>query len=272
VAEPLPEYRVKVRNTSATSENLIHDEETARRYGFPGALVPGVTIYAYLTHPLVEALGPAWLDRGAATVRFARPVLDGEEAAVTGEITERTERGLQATVRITTERSGECAVLTATLPAGLPVAVNLAMYRSAPLPDERPAATREHFAALEALGTPVTTYDEACATGYVERVADSLPAYRGARGRVHPAFYLHEANRALSRNVTMSPWIHAGSVVRHLGAAWIGDTLETRGRVRSLYERKGRGYVEADLVVMAGERRPIAHILHTAIYRLPPPS
>jgi acyl dehydratase len=270
VAEPLPEYRLKARNTSATSENLIHDERTARRYGFPGALVPGVTIYAYLTHPLVEALGPGWLDRGAATVRFTRPVLDGEDAVVTGEIVERTERGLQASVRITTP-SGECATLTAGLPAGLPVAVNVAMYRVAPLPEERPTATRAHFASLEALGTPITTYDETCADAYVEKVADSLPVYRGPRGRVHPGFYLHEANRALSRNVTMSPWIHVGSVVRHLGRASIGDTLATRGRVRSLYERKGREYVEADLVVMAGERRPIAHILHTAIYRLPPP-
>ena len=36
--EPIAEYRVKARNTSATSENLIHDDATARRYGFPGAL------------------------------------------------------------------------------------------------------------------------------------------------------------------------------------------------------------------------------------------
>jgi acyl dehydratase len=88
---------------------------------------------------------------------------------------------------------------------------------------------------------------------------------------VHPAFLLTQANRALSGNVQVGPWIHAGSVVRHLGLARVGDRLTTRGHVRSLYERNGREYVELDLVVVAGDKRPVAHVLHTAIYRLPPP-
>jgi acyl dehydratase len=62
-------------------------------------------------------------------------------------------------------------------------------------------------------------------------------------------------------------------VVRHLAAARVGDRLATRGKVRSLFEKKGRELVELDLVVVAGEPpRPVAHVLHTAIYRLPPPA
>ena len=45
--------------------------------------------------------------------------------------------------------------------------------------------------------------------------------------------------------------------------------MSTRGKVRSLFEKEGREFVEADLVLVAGARRPIAHVLHTAIYRLP---
>src|SRR5207302_231660 len=187
--ERLPEYHVKARNTSSSSENKIHDEQIARQYGFRGALVPGVTVYAYLTHPLVEAFGAAWLERGTANVRFLKPIHDGGRAAE-----------------------------------------------------------------------------------YLERVSDGLALYRGARGWVHPGFFLDQANKALSQNVRMSPWIHVGSVVRHLGGARVGETLSTRGRVRSLFEKKGREFVEADLVLVAGERRPIAHVLHTAIYRLPPPA
>jgi len=69
-AERLPEYRVKARNTSERSENKIHDDAVARQYGFRGGLVPGVTVYAYMTHPLVEAFGTGWLERGTASVRF----------------------------------------------------------------------------------------------------------------------------------------------------------------------------------------------------------
>lgn len=272
MSEPLPDYRVKARNTSTSSENKIHDDTVARQYGFRGGLVPGVTVYAYLTYPLASVLGTAWLDRGTATVRFLKPILDGEEVTVSGEITERTAQGLTATVRARTESSGECAAATVAVPAGLPTPVNLALYRASPLPAERPPVSRGHLASLDTLGAPVTLYGDAQATTYLDGVSDTLPLYRGAHGRVHPAFYLHQANRALSQNVRLGPWIHVSSVVRHLGAARLGDTLETRGRIRSLYEKKGREYAELDLVIAAGERRPIAHVLHTAVYRLSPPA
>jgi acyl dehydratase len=267
--ERLPEYRVKARNTSSSSENKIHDDAIARQYGFRGGLVPGVTVYAYLTCPLVEAFGAAWLERGTATVKFVKPVLDGEEVTVSGAETPGDPKSVTASLVATTAAGGECATLTATLPAGSPVPVNLARYSAAPLPAERPAATREHLGSLEVLGTPVDTYDEAAAAEYLQGVSDTLALYRGS-GWVHPAFFLHQANRALSQNVRMGPWIHVGSVVRHLGGARVGETLAARGRVRSLFEKKGREFVELELVIVAGDRaRPVAQVLHTAIYRLP---
>jgi acyl dehydratase len=268
--EPLPGHRVKARNTSSNSENKIHDDATARRHGFRGALVPGVTIYAYLTEPLVAAFGPAWLERGTASVRFLKPVLDGEELHATGAVTAREPGSVSATVTGATAAEPDAATLSATLPTGSPTPVNLAMYRHLALPEPRPDVTRQHLLELDALGTPVNRYDEAAATEWLERVSDPLPLYRGPHAWVHPAFFLDQANRALRQNVRLGPWIHAGSVVRHLGGARVGETLATRGRVRSVFEKKGREFVELDLVIVAGDRpRPVAHILHTAIYRLP---
>lgn len=272
--EPLPVWRVKARNTPGV-ENTIHDDEVARRYGFPGALVPGVTVYAYLTQPLVEALGPAWLARGTATLRLLQPILDGEEVTVTGAVTARDASGVRAALSAATAARGECATLTATLPAGSPTPVNLARYGEAPLPAERLPPMRASWERLPVLGTPVACYDEAQAAAYVAKVSDPLPCYRGPGGHLHPAFVLDQANRAVDRNVRVNPWIHVGSLVRHLGGAHVGDTLRTLGRVRSLYERKGRDFVELDLLLVAddeGRRRPVAHVLHTAIYRLPPPA
>ena len=268
--EPLPEYRVKARNTSSNSENKIHDDDVARRHGFRGALVPGVTIYAYLTEPLVAAFGSAWLERGTAAVRFHKPVLDGEELHVTGGVTARAPGGATAAVTGATAAEPEAATLSASLPAGSPTPVNLTLYHHLPLPEPRPEVTREHLLALDGLGTPVNRYDETAATEWLERVTDPLPIYRGHDGWVHPAFFLDQANKALRQNVRLGPWIHAGSVIRHLGGARVGETLATRGRVRSVFEKKGREFVELDLVIVAGDRpRPVAHILHTAIYRLP---
>ena len=269
--EPLPKYSVKAVNTSTDSENKIHDDATARRYGFAGGLVPGVTVYAYLTEPLVAAFGAAWLQRGTASVKFVKPVLDGEELTVTGEVLARDPQGgVTAAVRAATASAGECATLTATLPAGSPTPLNVALYAEAPLPAEREPGTRAFFDAHATLGTFVVRYDASLAEEYVTSVSDPLPVYRDAGAWVHPAFLTHMANRCLRSNVVIGPWIHIGSVVRHLGGARVGSSLAARARVRSLWDKKGRDFVELDIAILANGR-PIAHVLHSAIYRLPEP-
>src|SRR5436309_713318 len=55
----------------------------ARRFGFHGALVPGVEVYAYMAHMPVARWGRAWLESGAAECRFRKPVYDGAIARVT---------------------------------------------------------------------------------------------------------------------------------------------------------------------------------------------
>src|ERR1700754_4232702 len=76
------EYRVQARNLSHASENKIHDDDVARRFGFQGGLVPGVEVYAYMTHLPVARWGVAWLEHGSAECRFGKPVYDGKIAIV----------------------------------------------------------------------------------------------------------------------------------------------------------------------------------------------
>jgi hypothetical protein len=265
---PLPEYRLKARNPSKQSENRIHDDAVAKTYGFAGALVPGVTVYAYLTHPLVEAWGADWLERGTASVRFAKPVLDGEETVIAGAASVSGD-GATATVTARTGSGGECSA-TAALPGSRASAPDAAAYVAAPLPTERPPALAANLPVGKVMGSPVNCYDEDAAAAWLDRVSDDLGLYRGRGAFVHPAFYLDQANKALSLNVRLGPWIHVGSVIQHLSAARVGETLATRGRVRSIFEKKGKEFVELDLLISAGDR-PVAHILHTAIYRLPAP-
>ena len=65
-------------NTAPNSENRIHGDDLAKEYGFEGGLVPGVTISAYLVHPLIERWGMSWLDRGCANCRITSPLYDKE--------------------------------------------------------------------------------------------------------------------------------------------------------------------------------------------------
>src|ERR1700758_1892956 len=78
----LQPYRVSAYNTAKASENKIHDDATARRFGFKGGFVGGVNVYAYMTHQPVAFWGRAWLERGTGPPRSIKPVYDGEIAEV----------------------------------------------------------------------------------------------------------------------------------------------------------------------------------------------
>ena len=75
-------YRVSAYNTSKHSENKIHDDTVARKYGFSGGLVPGVDVLAYMLHMPVAKWGRDFLERGLIEARFVKPVYDGEIAEV----------------------------------------------------------------------------------------------------------------------------------------------------------------------------------------------
>ena len=75
---------VSARNDATASENKIHHDDVARRYGFGGGLVPGVTVYGYLTWAPARRWGVEWLERGTITARFDKPVYDGDVVEVRG--------------------------------------------------------------------------------------------------------------------------------------------------------------------------------------------
>jgi acyl dehydratase len=284
VATAIREYRVLARNTSASSENKIHDDAVARQYGFRGALVPGTTVYAYLTRAIIASLGVEWLERGQATLRLIKPVYDAEE--VTVRATAADGGMLEATAA--NARDEACAVVRASI-SNAPVAVvDLAAYPRAELPAERPPAVRDVLERLKVLGSVEVVYDEATAAEYLDRVDDPESIYRAGvdhpksvyrggvddpssihrRGYAHPAFYLQQANRALSQNVRLGPWIHVGSEVQHLAAVRVGARISARGRVARVFEKKGHQFVTLDLLLIADEVRAIAHVRHTAIYQV----
>src|SRR6266853_867761 len=126
---PLGPYRVSAYNTAHDSENKIHDDSVARRFGFGGGLVPGVDVYGYMTHLPVIRWGRAWLERGTAECRFFKPVYDGDIASVTARepITESKNGGA---LDITVESRGEaCAAGRAALPDAPPAAPALDRFR-----------------------------------------------------------------------------------------------------------------------------------------------
>ncbi|MDF1722669.1 MAG: hypothetical protein P1U65_18510 [Minwuia sp.] len=85
-------------------------------------------------------------------------------------------------------------------------------------------------------------------------------------GIVHPGFLLRRANTILRDTVKLGPWIHVGSTIQFHGAMKVGQALETRGRVADLFDRKGHGFVDLDILMLTDGEQPVASVRHTAIY------
>ena len=253
-------YEVRANNLSRASENRIHDDTVARRFGFTGALVPGVEVHAYACHPVVARWGRDWLARGGAETRFLKPVYDGAAVHVTAEPAD-------GALDLRAESSGAlCATGRAWLPAEPPAPPRVEAYDWPSPPEDRPPASEATLAPGTWLGTRPEPVTVEALTDYLRGIAETDPLY-AAEGLAHPGLILRLCNRALTQNVVLGPWIHVGSRVQNLGLARIGDKLAARARVVANAERKGHAIVDLDVLVVADGTRPVAHVVHTAIWR-----
>lgn len=252
-------YQVQAYNTAKASENKIHDDATAQRFGFKGGFVGGVNVYAYMTHQPLARWGRAWLERGTGEARFLKPVYENDIAEVTAT---EDNGGLALDV---TSLGVHCATGRADLPSAVPTVPVDAYKRTEPrasrLPADETTLRPDEWLAM----IPLEITEAVQREGF-EDVRETDPIYRN-EGLVHPGMILRTCNWVLTHNVVLPAWIHMGSVVRNLGLARVGDTLNVRARITRNWEHKGHKWVELDALVLANETTPVAHVVHSAIYR-----
>jgi acyl dehydratase len=252
------DYAVRARNLSPDSDNKIHDDEVAQRFGFTGALVPGVEVFAYATQPFVALWGEDFLSRGVIDMRFRRPVYDGDDVSV-----EAKETGDGYGVTLVGPDGEVRALGHAALPEVAGV-VDVTRYVDTPASDPTPVADELSLGVGTRFGTvrePVTPEGHAA---YLHGISDTLPIYQQF---VHPGALLRMVNAALFRNVVLGPWIHTASSCRFLAPAPVPTTLTAHAVVTERYERNGKAWVRFDALVLAGER-PVVEVDHLAIYDL----
>jgi acyl dehydratase len=255
-------HEVSAFNVSHASENKIHDDTVAKKLGFTGGLVPGVEVFAYATNPVVARWGRNWLERGRMDARFAKPVYDGRIAVATG-----TDLGEHLDLRV--ESDGElCATGVASLPSRVPTSPDLTAWPEVPRPSlaGRPPADETSLAEGRVLATASAVLTPERHAEYLRDVRETHALY-AAEGIAHPGILLRLCNSLLRENVVLAPWIHVGSNLQNFRPARVGETLAARGKVVRNYDRKGHRLVDLDCVLTA-DGKLVAHVLHTAIYRL----
>ena len=258
-------------NQATESENRIHSDEVARRYGFRGGLVPGVNSYAYLVHPAVVAWGLDWLSRGTADVVLRRPLYERDPFRV--EPKPDGPRAYQA--EVTDGEGTVCAAGRVTL-ADAPAAADARRGDPpAPAREDRPEATRGVMAELRERGMG-SLHVRWNGTGEADRYLRDLAAMPelvrpDREGFAHPAFTLGMANSILGANVRLSAWIHAGSEVRNCAPVPLGSELVVEGSVAALFERGGHQFIDLDVTAFLEPETPALCVRHRAIYKLREP-
>lgn len=251
------------RNTAPDSDNKIHDDAEARRYGFAGGLVPGVTLYAYSTRLAVATFGAAWLEGGSAECGFRRPVYEGERVRCEGEVVDGALTLLVlrdgiACARGRAASGGERESREPTVPLGGPV--------SEPLPELRPGHVPIGVP-LAPLHSVLTVED---AARYADDTDDPNPWYRGDSpfgGPLAPPGWLAARQAPLIRhNFRFGPSIHVRSVIRHCAPAFAGRAYLTAGVIRETYEHNGNHYLVMDAETRDDQDRIVFRVEHTTIF------
>jgi hypothetical protein len=235
-------HRVRAQNVAVESANKIHDDQVAATYGFRGGLVPGVTVYGYMTDPIIE-MAPEWLERGSMALRLIEPFYDGEEVLV------QAERGKDGLIAVTAEREDGtvCARGTASIRGGSSPQPQPLPEHPLPATEQRSAPSSDNVIPGELLGTVVEPLDLTGRRPYTERL-------------------LQYSNDILARNFKLGPWIHTASEIDNWGVAREGDRISARGRVQERFDRKGHEFVVLD-VTLVDAGRLIQTVRHTAIYK-----
>lgn len=257
----IADYQVRTHNSSTHSQNRIHSDDVARQFGFEGGLVPGVTVFAHMTRPLVASYGIDWLGRAVTEVKFARSAYEDD----------------LLTVRTTSASGGH--ELICTNEQGIELArMSSSLRTSAMAPDPRTDAAP----AAPVADKPVVTWDlmeigkpfpslrwsptKDDNAQWRHDVHDDLALYRdGDAPFLHPGYILRQANHVLRERFVLPAWIHAGSRITFHEAARVGVSYGVRAIPEEKWRAKGHEIARLYVAIRSGSRT-VAEVLHTAIF------
>ena len=180
-------WSVHAKNLPEHSRNPIHTDEGGKAAGFDGALVAGVTVYAYLTNPILTLWGVDWLREGSSVVEFKSPVLADELVEC---ITVLDDMSLNVNATVSNQIRAQCTAFI-----GKPVSSNS--------PDS----------SIELLETEeihlVNEWEN-----YGHRLGDDHEIY-SELGVIHPAVWPSLANYVVEKNLVNGAWVHTRSKISH---------------------------------------------------------
>lgn len=255
---------------SPTISNPIHSTEVAAQYGFRGALVGGVTVYGWLTPPIIEVLGERWLRDGWADVRFRRPTFPGDL------MTARAELGTDGAASVAMLNPEGVATIEGSAGTGkAPWFEELAAptgRAAEPKPATVPLLTLETAPTGQLLRPMRVPWTEADASAYGESLQqDTSGRFAGPGAIIHPGWIAARMTPLLKHSYDYGPSIHIRTQVQHLAPAPAGQAFTVEGTFLRAYEQNGHHIAELDGSLLSETGEELARLRHTTIFRIRPP-
>ncbi|WP_193337419.1 hotdog family protein [Devosia beringensis] len=243
----------------------IHDDVVARARGYKAALIPGAFVYGHISRAAIHAWGVDWVERGAMSARFRRPVYNHDDITVTAGALEDDGSLLRSAVSVRNGDGEEVATGWIALP-----------HQPVPAPDpttlellDMPASPPPVAAGALPVGAPLHGRDrELTAADYAASLsafAEQHPLY-AEHGFVHSGMLMRTGMGDVNGG-----WKFPAAVVlveaeaQHFRPVYPGQTIRTAGRIAETYERKGKHYFVSDEVLLA-DGVPAARFRRTQIY------
>ena len=269
------DFEIIAKNDASSSENKMHSDQVAQQYGFDGALVSGVSVFGYMTQPLVACFGEDWLSHNVIEVKFIKPAYEGDNILVRSQAAHQQENnGSNKTRHFITEacnQDGETiARLESFRPEALPQLNPLAQLKNSTMQisPQREVITWDKIH----LDKPSAVYDFSQSLDqsqhFLNWQRDKLSLYQDRTiALLHPYYLLHECNKILKSMYILPAWIHVGSRLVFRRALRIDQALQIYAVPIDKWRRKGHEFIKLYMVVKADNEIAL-EVEHTAIYKI----
>lgn len=248
----------RLAGTRRSGDASIHEDGTARDYGYSGALIPGIDIGAWLMELLCDLWGLAWIERGTIELKNSRPVYDTQEIVL-----RVIPEGGKAALEVTSAQGEMLARGSATLPDA-PLEVDAADYPFRPFDAPLKKAEPGGLTVGQPLGGSRVVVDRAYLGPLLDRAMAKNPLLAG--DRVHPlALQQSSTWDSIGSFDYATPGMHVWGEAIHLRPVQVGAELSSAGRIIDLWERKGNHYMRTEQLVYA-DGAPAALMRRDVIY------
>ena len=259
----MPVHNAVARNFAEASENKIHSDDIARRFGFTGRARAGSHGVRLISPwPLTRRLAERWLQSSWVTTRFIKPAYHDETISLTDRETGEDSRRsrMHECRRRAARRRWSARSRRRSLPW-----IRMRTPQRPSEPEDRVEIAWDTVHVDEPFATYLWKPDDTFNREYAARVTTTRELFR--KGVLHPHAILSQANQVLVRRFVMPAWIHTGSEIRFRRLLRVGDAIEVRAVPLEKWERKGHQFIK--LYVAYAVRGEIAtEICHTAIFRV----